>query len=61
MFTVYLTLLKNRHVPKTLTRPRSFQNTLTIKTGVSDFHEMVITTMKVFYEKQKPKIIQYRS
>ena len=42
-------------------RPRSFQNTLTIETGISDFHKMVITVMKVFYKKQKPKIIQYRS
>ena len=42
-------------------RPQSFQNTLTIETGISDFHKMVITVMKVFYKKQKPKIIQYRS
>ena len=41
--------------------PRSFQNTLTIETGLSDFHKMVITVMKVFYKKQKPKIIQCRS
>ena len=41
--------------------PRSFQNTLTIETGISDFHKMVITVMKVFYKKQRPKIIQYRS
>ena len=41
-------------------RPRSFQNTLTIETaGISDFHKMVITVMKVFYKKQKPKIIEY--
>ena len=42
-------------------RPRSFQNTLTIEKGIWDFHKMVITVMKVFYKKQKPKIIQYRS
>ena len=42
-------------------RPRSFQNTLTTETGISDFHKMVITVMKVFYKKQKLKIIQYRS
>ena len=42
-------------------RPRSFQNTLNLETGISDFHKMVITVMKVFYKKQKPKIIQYRS
>ena len=42
-------------------RPRSFQNTLTIETGISDFHKMAIMVMKIFYKKQKPKIIQYRS
>ena len=41
--------------------PLRFQNTGTIETGISDFHKMVITVMKVFYKKQKPKIIQYRS
>ena len=41
--------------------PRSVQNTVTIETGISDFHKMVITVLKVFYRKQKPKIIQYRS
>ena len=39
-------------------RPPNFQNTLTIETGIWDFHKMVITVMKVFYKKQKPKIIQ---
>ena len=42
-------------------RQQSFQNTLTIETGISDFHKMAITVMKVFYKKQKPKIIQYTS
>ena len=41
--------------------PCNFQNTFTIETGTSDFHKMVITVMKVFYKKQKPKIIQYSS
>ena len=35
--------------------PRSFQNTLTIETGISDFHKMVITVMKVFYKKTETK------
>ena len=39
----------------------SFQNTVTIETGISDFHKKVITIIKVFYKKQTPKIIQYRS
>ena len=37
-------------------RPRSFQNIFTIETGISDFHKVVITVLRVFYEKkQKPK------
>ena len=32
-------------------RPRCFQNTLTVETGISDFHKMVITVTKVFYKK----------
>ena len=40
---------------------RSFQNTLTKETGISDIHKMIITVMNVFYKKQKSKIIPYRS
>ena len=35
--------------------PRSFQNTLTKETGISNFHKMVITVMKVFYKKTETK------
>ena len=61
------TCFKNPYNPSCIdlfltNRPRSFQNTLTIETSISNFHKMVITVMKVFYKKQKPKInIQYRS
>ena len=41
-------------------RPKSFQESEVIETGLSDFHKMSLTVMKVFYNKQKPKIIQYR-
>ena len=37
-----------------------FQNTVAVETGISDFHKMVVTVLKVFYKKQKPKISQYR-
>ena len=40
--------------------PRSFQNTGTITTGLSDFHRMVVTVMKTTFPKAKPKIIYYR-
>ena len=33
---------------------------MVIETGLSDFHKMSLTAMKVFYKKQKPNIITYR-
>ena len=41
-------------------RPKSFQGSEVIETGLSDFHKMSLTVMKVFYNIQKQKIIQYR-
>ena len=32
-----------------------------IETGLPDFHKLSLTVMKVFYKKQKPNIIKYRS
>ena len=34
---------------------------MTMEAGISDFHKMVITVLKIFYKKQKPKIIHYRN
>ena len=42
-------------------RPKCFQSTMTMKTGISNFHKMVITALKIFYKKQKPKIIHQRN
>ena len=41
--------------------PRSFQNSCTIETGLSDFHKPVVTAMKTTYKKSQPKITSYRS
>ena len=41
-------------------RPKSFQESEVIETGLSDFYKMSLTVMKLFYKKQKPKILQYR-
>ena len=41
-------------------RPRSFQNTITLETGISDFHKMTLTVLKTSFRKQPPKIIVYR-
>ena len=40
-------------------RPKCLQSM--IKTGISDFHKMIITVLKLFYKNQKPKIIHYRN
>ena len=42
-------------------KKRSFKNSGTVATGVSDFHKMVLTTMRAHYERLKPNKIQYRS
>ena len=34
-------------------RPKSFQNSVTVETGLSDFHKMTLTVMKVFYKNKK--------
>ena len=34
---------------------------MTIETGLSDFHKMTVSVMKIFYKKQKPNIIRYRN
>ena len=41
-------------------RPKSFQNSMVIETGLSDFHKMYIKVIKMYYCKQKPSIIHYR-
>ena len=40
--------------------PKSFQNSMAIETGLSDFHKRTITVMKSHYKKLKPNIITYR-
>ena len=42
-------------------RPKSFQNSVTVETGFSDFYKMTLTVMKVFYKKQKTNIVTYRN
>ena len=40
--------------------PQSFQNTKALSTGLSDFHKMVVTVMKMTYKKEVPSEIYYR-
>ena len=39
---------------------RSFQNSCTIETGLFDFHKMIVTLLKIYFQKRKAKIINYR-
>ena len=41
-------------------RPKCFQNFVTLEKGLSDFHKITLTVMKVFYKKQKRTIITHR-
>ena len=40
--------------------PRSFQNTDTFETGLSDFHKLTFTGMKQHFPKQKLKVVVHR-
>ena len=42
-------------------KSRSFQNSLTMETGLSDFHKMITTVLKTSFRKMPPKIIKYRN
>ena len=39
---------------------RCFQHSDIYETGLSDFHQLTFTVLKMFYAKQKPRIIKYR-
>ena len=41
-------------------KPRSFQTKCVIETGLSDFHRMTISVLKMHFRKLPPKIISYR-
>ena len=40
--------------------PKCFQRPGIYETGLSDFHSLTLTVLKVYNSKQNPKIIQYR-
>ena len=41
-------------------RPKIFQNSMFVETGLSDFHKMCVAVMKMYYSKQKLSISYYR-
>ena len=42
-------------------RTKNSQNSVTVETGLSDFHKMTLTVMKVFYKKQKTNVVTHRN
>ena len=42
-------------------RPKSFQNSSAVETGLSDFHKMTLTVMKTTFEKLKPRVCYFRN
>ena len=38
---------------------RISQNSCATKNGFSDFHKKIVTVMKIYYQTQKPKIINF--
>ena len=60
--TCYKNLLNPSTIDLILTnKSRSFQNTTTIETGLSDHHKMTVTVMKQYFPKQTPVLIKYRN
>ena len=41
-------------------RLRSFQDSTVAETGLSDFHNMCVTVMKMYHCRQRPSVITYR-
>ena len=59
------TCFKNPHKPSCIdliltNKNKSFQDSTVVETGLSDFHKLTITVLKLFYKKQMPMIVQYR-
>ena len=41
-------------------RPKCFQDSVVIETGLSDFHKMSAKVTKMYYTKEKPSTVRYR-
>ena len=41
-------------------KPRSFQNTITVESGLSDHHKMNVMVMRSHFPKQTPILLRYR-
>ena len=41
-------------------KPKSFQSTCVIETGLSDFHKMIVSVLKIHFQKLPLGLISYR-
>ena len=41
--------------------PKSFIGTTVLESGLSDFHKLIVTVLKIKFEKAPPRILQYRN
>ena len=41
-------------------KPRSFNHSCVIETGLSDFHSMTVTVMNAKFEKLQPRVVNYK-
>ena len=60
------TCFKNPNNPSNIdliltNKPRSFQNTSAIETGLSDFHKFTVAVLETNFAKLPPKILYYRN
>ena len=56
--TCFKNLLKASCIDLLMTsRPKSFQDSMAVEIGLSDFHKMTLTVMKVFYKKNKKQTL----
>ena len=60
------TCFKNVNNPSSIdvmltNRKNSFQNSITIETGLSDHHKLTTSILKIFFKKKEPRKINYRS
>ena len=37
---------------------QSFQNSSRIETGLSDFHEMIVSVLKIYFQKKEGKVLK---
>ena len=59
--TCFKSLEKPTGIDHILTNhPKSFQHSGTYETGLSDFHKLTYTVLKIHYSKQQHKVLKYR-